>query len=55
MQSELIIPAIPMVIIGGLFGSKLGAASANQSLVRKILVAVLLLAAVKRLADLVGF
>ena len=55
LDSELIILAIPMVIVGGLFGSKLGSTSANQSLVRKILVAVLLLAAVKRLADLVGF
>jgi uncharacterized membrane protein YfcA len=55
LDLDLIIPAVPVVIVGGLFGSKLGSESANQSVIRKVLVAVLLFAAAKRLVGLVSF
>jgi uncharacterized membrane protein YfcA len=47
-------PFVAVVLVGGLVGSRYGAEVAPQQLVRKLLVAVLVIAAAKRLLGLIG-
>jgi uncharacterized membrane protein YfcA len=48
------LPFAMAVIIGGVCGAKIGADVLSQQTVRRILVSVLLLAALKRVVELLG-
>ena len=50
---EILIPFSIMVILGGIIGSRLGAVNANDATIRRLLVVVLILAAMKRVTELI--
>jgi len=52
LETQTLLPFITAVLLGGLIGSRYGSVHANQSTVRNLLVAVLLLASVKRISEL---
>ncbi len=54
LDFSIMIPFVIVVIIGGYIGSKYGAVFAPQNSVRKLLVIVLLIAATKRVIELIG-
>ena len=54
LESEVLVPFAIAVVIGAIIGSKFGSDIFSQQTVRKSLVCVLLLAAAKRLLDLIG-
>ena len=54
MDFQVLIPFVIVVIVGGYIGSKYGAVFAPQNSVRKLLVIVLLIAATKRVIELIG-
>jgi len=54
LDFSILIPFVIVVIIGGYIGSKYGAVFAPQNSVRKLLVIVLLIAATKRVIELIG-
>ena len=53
LESRTLLPFITAVLLGGLIGSRYGSNHARQSTVRNLLVAVLLLASVKRISELI--
>ena len=53
MDFQVLIPFVIVVIVGGYIGSKYGAVFAPQNSVRKLLVIVLLIAATKRVIELI--
>ncbi len=53
LDIQVLAPFTLVVLIGGLLGSRYGADIAPQQLVRKLLVAVLVIAAVKRLLEII--
>lgn len=53
LEFNILIPFVIVVIIGGYIGSKYGAQFAPQNSVRKLLVIVLLIAATKRVVELI--
>jgi hypothetical protein len=53
LEISVLLPFVGAVLIGGFVGSRYGADSAPQSVIRRLLVAVLLVAALKRIAELV--
>lgn len=54
LDLDFISIAVPVVLVGGFLGSTYGAGVAHQSTVRRLLVAVLLIAAGKRVLGLLG-
>ena len=52
LETQTLLPFIIAVLLGGLIGSRYGSIHAKQSTVRNLLVAVLLLASVKRIYEL---
>ncbi|MEZ8001801.1 MAG: sulfite exporter TauE/SafE family protein [Candidatus Poseidoniaceae archaeon] len=52
LETQTLLPFIIAVLLGGLIGSRYGSNHAKQSTVRNLLVAVLLLASVKRISEL---
>ena len=52
LEIPTLLPFITAVLLGGLIGSRYGSVHANQSGVRNLLIAVLLLASVKRISEL---
>ena len=50
---EVLLPFAGAVLVGGFVGSRYGAENAQQDMVRRLLVAVLLIAAAKRVFELV--
>lgn len=53
LDYAILLPFVGAVLLGGFIGSRYGAVSAPQSVIRRLLVAVLLIAALKRIAELV--
>ncbi|RZD41139.1 MAG: hypothetical protein CXT70_05020 [Methanobacteriota archaeon] len=53
LEAGVLLPFAIAVSIGGFFGSKMGAEGLSQQTVRRLLVAVLLLAALKRVVELI--
>ncbi len=54
LDGEVMLPFAMAVIIGGVCGAKIGADVLSQQIVRRLLVSVLLLAALKRVVELLG-
>jgi hypothetical protein len=54
LDGRILLPFVVVVLIGGYFGSQYGAVLAHQKSVRKLLVAVLFIAATKRIIELLG-
>jgi len=52
LETSTLLPFITAVLLGGVIGSRYGSTHAHQSTVRNLLVAVLLLASVKRISEL---
>jgi hypothetical protein len=52
LEIPTLLPFITAVLLGGLIGSRYGSTHANQLTVRNLLIAVLLLASVKRISEL---
>ena len=50
---EILIPFSIVVVLGGLIGSRLGAVNAHEITIRRLLVVVLILAAMKRVIELI--
>nr|MBC8283533.1 TSUP family transporter [Nitrospinota bacterium] len=55
LEADVLIPFIGAVLIGGSIGSRYGAKVASQNNVRTILVAVLIIAAIRRIIAIIGF
>ena len=55
LEQDVLLPFAIVVIIGGIIGSKIGADMVSQKTVQRLLGAVLLLAALKRILELFGF
>ncbi len=55
LEIEILTYFTIIVIIGGLIGSSYGAKIASQSLIRKFLIGILVIAAAKRLIELIIF
>ena len=53
LEAGVLLPFAIAVSIGGFFGSKMGAEGLSQQTIRRLLVAVLLLAALKRVVELI--
>jgi len=53
IELEILFPFVIAVLLGGYFGSKYGSEIANQSLIRRLLVFVLVIASIKRISYLV--
>ncbi len=54
LESSIILPFAGAVLIGGFFGSRYGADAASQQVIRKLLVLVLIIAATRRVFEMVG-
>lgn len=52
LELDILIPFVMVVLVGGFIGSRYGAVIAPQQIVRKLLVVVLLIAAMKRIFEL---
>ena len=52
LEAQLLIPFIAAVLLGGLIGSRYGSVMAPESKVRRLLVLVLIIAATKRLLEI---
>ena len=50
---EILIPFIISVLIGGFVGSKYGSENAHQSIIKKLLIVVLIIASMKRIVSLI--
>ena len=55
LEFDLLLPFAGAVLIGGMVGSKYGSQISSQSGVRRLLVVVLLIAAMKRVVSITGF
>ena len=52
IQMEILLPFVIAVLLGGFIGAKYGSENAHQSLIRKLLIVVLIIASLKRISYL---